>query len=106
MLVSRYTSLVPSLDARESNVGRTSAIATEVASDPREDDTIVTYWERVWDTRDRAFSGSSGSVLVVNVIRRGRRARAMLWSAGEGCCWRRRERMQFAAILAVLGKFS
>lgn len=49
----------------------------------------------------RAFSGSSVSVVVIKVIRRGRRERVMLWSADVLGDERRRERMQFEATLAV-----
>ena len=54
----------------------------------------------------RACSGSSGEVLVTKAIKRGRRWREREWSAEvDEPEWEaglsRRERMQFAAILAV-----
>ena len=52
-------------------------------------------------TSERAFSGSSVSVLVEKEMRRGRRQRAILWSAGAFWELRRRVRMQFAATFAV-----
>jgi hypothetical protein len=56
---------------------------------------------RACATRERADSGSSVEVLVTKEIRRGRRSREMLWSAGVLGDWRRRVRMHPAATLAV-----
>jgi len=67
-------------------------------------DTPVAYWQSVCATSARALSGSSGSVLVTKMTKRGKRARARVWSGMVtfGFVARRTKvRMQLAAILAV-----
>lgn len=56
-------------------------------------------------TKERAFSGSSVSVLVTKAMSRGRRWRAILWSADVLGPWSRSVRMQPAATLAVYKNF-
>lgn len=96
MLVSVYVSS-PSADVLAKRVGMTTDMAVGTRALSIDD----TYRQRECATSDLARSGSWDSVSVTNATRRGKRYRAILWSAAVGTGCSKSDLMQFAAIFAV-----